>query len=76
MLAELEEILTELRAEVQATRDKNREYSRMNKNVEYAEQTMYVAGIYKSMSVISNYIRKELKELDKWSELEFKRISD
>ena len=76
MLAELEEILTELRAEVQATRDKNREYSRMNKNVEYAEQTMYVAGIYKSMSVISDYIRRELNELDKWSELEFKRISD
>jgi len=76
VLAELEEILTELRAEVQATRDKNREYSRMNKNVEYAEQTMYVAGIYKSMSVISDYIRRELKELDKWSELEFKRISD
>lgn len=76
MLAELEEILTELRAEVQATRDKNREYSRMNKNIEYAEQTMYVAGIYKSMSVISDYIRRELKELDKWSELEFKRISD
>jgi len=76
VLAELEEILTELRAEVQATRDKNREYSRMNKNIEYAEQTMYVAGIYKSMSVISDYIRRELKELDKWSELEFKRISD
>ena len=76
MLAELEEILAELRAEVQAIRDKNREYSRMNKNVEYAEQTMYVAGIYKSMSVISDYIRRELKELDKWSELEFKRISD
>ena len=76
MLAEFEDILTELRAEVQTTRDRNKGFSRMNKNVEYAEQTMYIAGIYKSMSVISNYIRKELKELDKWSELEFKRISD
>lgn len=76
MLAELEEILTELRAEVQAIRDKNREYSRMNKNVEYAEQTMYVAGIYKSMSVISDYIRRELNELDKWSEVQSKQINN
>ena len=76
MLAELEEILTELRAEVQATRDKNREYSRMNKNVEYAEQTMYVAGIYNSMSVISDYIRRELNELDKWSEVQSKQINN
>ncbi len=76
MLAELEEILTELRAEVQAIRDKNREYSRMNKNIEYAEQTMYVAGIYKSMSVISDYIRRELNELDKWSEVESKQINN
>jgi hypothetical protein len=28
------------------------------------------------MSVISDYIRKELRELDKWSESESKRISD
>ena len=76
MLAELEEILTELRAEVQAIRDKNREYSRMNKNIEYAEQTMYVAGIYKSMSVISDYIRRELNELDKWSEVQSKQINN
>ncbi len=76
MLAELEDILNELRAEVKEARDKNRGFSRMNKNVEYAEQTMYIAGIYKSMSVISDYIRKELRELDKWSEAESKRISD
>lgn len=76
MLAELEDILNELRAEVKEARDKNRGFSRMNKNVEYAEQTMYIAGIYKSMSVISDYIRRELKELDKWSEVESKRISD
>tara|TARA_R110002153_G_scaffold437_3_gene2052 strand:- start:3144 stop:3374 length:231 start_codon:yes stop_codon:yes gene_type:complete len=76
VLAELEDILNELRAEVKEARDKNRGFSRMNKNVEYAEQTMYIAGIYKSMSVISDYIRRELKELDKWSEVESKRISD
>jgi len=76
VLAELEDILNELRAEVKEARDKNRGFSRMNKNVEYAEQTMYIAGIYKSMSVISDYIRKELRELDKWSEAESKRISD
>ena len=76
MLAELEDILNELRTEVKEARDKNRGFSRMNKNIEYAEQTMYIAGIYKSMSVISDYIRKELKELDKWSEAESERISD
>jgi|TARA_R110000787_G_scaffold128675_1_gene240440 hypothetical protein len=76
VLAELEDILNELRAEVDDTRKKNKGFSRMNKNVEYAEHTMYIAGIYKSMSVISDHIRKELKELDKWSEAESKRISD
>ena len=44
MLAELEDILNELRAEVDDTRKKNKGFSRMNKNVEYAEHTMYIAG--------------------------------
>lgn len=76
MLAELEDILTELRAEVKNAREKNRGFSRMNKNIEYAEQTMYIAGIYKSMSVISDFIRKELQELDKWSDEQSTQIND
>ena len=76
MLAELEDILTELRAEVKNAREKNRGFSRMNKNIEYAEQTMYIAGIYKSMSVISDFIRKELQELDKWSDEQSTQVND
>jgi hypothetical protein len=76
VLAELEDILTELRAEVKNAREKNRGFSRMNKNIEYAEQTMYIAGIYKSMSVISDFIRKELQELDKWSDEQSTQIND
>jgi|TARA_R110000822_G_scaffold264602_2_gene388678 hypothetical protein len=76
VLAELEDILTELRAEVKNAREKNRGFSRMNKNIEYAEQTMYIAGIYKSMSVISDFIRKEVQELDKWSDEQSTQIND
>ena len=76
MLVELEDILTELRAEVKNAREKNRGFSRMNKNIEYAEQTMYIAGIYKSMSVISDFIRKEVQELDKWSDEQSTQIND
>ena len=76
MLAELEDILTELRAEVKNAREKNRGFSRMNKNIEYAEQTMYIAGIYKSMSVISDFIRKVVQELDKWSDEQSTQIND
>ena len=76
MLAELEDILNELRAEVDDTRKKNKGFSRMNKNVEYAEHTMYIAGIYKAMSIVSDFIREELDLLDKWSDTEEKRISN
>jgi hypothetical protein len=76
VLAELEDILTELRAEVKNAREKNRGFSRMNKNIEYAEQTMYIAGIYKSMSVISDFIRKEVQELDKWSDEQSTQVND
>tara|TARA_R100001377_G_scaffold41219_1_gene23179 strand:+ start:352 stop:582 length:231 start_codon:yes stop_codon:yes gene_type:complete len=76
VLGELEKILAELREEINSSREKNRSFSRMNKNAEYAEHTMYIAGIYKSMSVISDHIRAELKSLNKWSEMESKRISD
>ena len=47
-----------------------------NKNAIYAENTMYIAGIYKAMSIISDFIRQELDLLDKWSDSEEKRISN
>ena len=37
---------------------------------------MYIAGIYKAMSIISDFIRQELDLLDKWSDEEEKRISN
>ncbi len=76
MLAELEQILNELREEIRATREKNREYSRRNKNAEYSQNTMYMVGIYKSMSIISDFIKRELKIMDKWADKESKRINN
>ena len=76
MLAELEQILNELREEIRATREKNREYSRRNKNAEYSQNTMYMVGIYKSMSIITDFIKKELTIMDKWADKESKRINN
>jgi|TARA_R110000824_G_scaffold82900_1_gene207975 hypothetical protein len=76
VLAELEQILNELREEIRATREKNREYSRRNKNAEYSQNTMYMVGIYKSMSIISDFIKRELKIMDKWADKESKRINN
>ena len=76
MLAELEQILNELREEIRVTREKNREYSRRNKNAEYSQNTMYMVGIYKSMSIISDFIKRELKIMDKWADKESKRINN
>jgi len=76
VLAELEQILNELREEIRATREKNREYSRRNKNAEYSQNTMYMVGIYKSMSIISDFIKRELKVMDKWADEESKRINN
>jgi len=76
VLAELEQILNELREEIRATREKNREYSRRNKNAEYSQNTMYMVGIYKSMSIITDFIKKELTIMDKWADKESKRINN
>tara|TARA_R100000656_G_scaffold92139_1_gene66861 strand:+ start:281 stop:511 length:231 start_codon:yes stop_codon:yes gene_type:complete len=76
VLAELEQILNELREEIRATREKNREFSRQNKNAEYSQNTMYMVGIYKSMSIITDFIKKELTIMDKWADKESKRINN
>lgn len=76
MLAELEQVLNKMRDEIMDVREQNRVHSRKNNNEVYAENTMYIAGIYKAMSIISDFIREELDLLDKWSDAEEKRISN
>ncbi len=76
MLAELEQILNKMRDEIMEVREQNRVHSRKNNNEVYAENTMYIAGIYKAMSIISDFIRQELDLLDKWSDEKQKGISN
>ena len=76
MLAELEQILNKMRDEITEVREQNRVHSRKNNNEVYAENTMYIAGIYKAMSIVSDFIREELDLLDRWSDTEEKRISN
>ena len=76
MLAELEQILNKMRDEIMEVREQNRVHSRKNNNEVYAENTMYIAGIYKAMSIISDFIRQELDLLDKWSYEKQKGISN
>ena len=72
----MEQILNKMRDEIMEVREQNRVHSRKNNNEVYAENTMYIAGIYKAMSIISDFIRQELDLLDKWSDSEEKRISN
>ena len=76
MLAELEQILNKMRDEIMEVREQNRVHSRKNNNEVYPENTMYIAGIYKAMSIISDFIRQELDLLDKWSDEKQKGISN
>ena len=76
MLAEMEQILNALREEIESAREKNRECSRNNRNDEYAQNTMYMVGIYKAMSITSDFLREELKTMDKWADEEEDKLSD
>ena len=76
MLAELEQVLEKLRDEVNIAREKNRRLSRNNQNDDYSQNTMYMVGIYKAMSIVSDIIRSELDAMDMWSDDESKRIND
>jgi|TARA_R110000765_G_scaffold377815_1_gene468763 hypothetical protein len=76
VLAELEQVLDKLRDEIDIAREKNRVFSKKNRDLDYANNTMYMAGIYKAMSVVSDLIRCQLDELDIWADKESKRISD
>ncbi len=72
MIRELNDVMDDLRAEVDRTRDENKEY----KGNRYAENTMYMAGLYKAMSIVSSRIRRELDELDKWSDDQCRLFKD
>ena len=76
MLAELEEILMEMRAEIVKVREANREHSRHERSDEYAQNTMYITGVYKGMSIVSDFVRKEINQMDKWADLKSKEIND
>jgi hypothetical protein len=76
VLAELEQVLEKLRDEIRVTREKNRGFSRSNQNGDYAQNTMYMVGIYKAMSIVSDLIRSELDAMDMWSDDESERIND
>ena len=76
MLAELEQVLKKLRDEIDITREKNRGFSRNNQNDDYSQNTMYMVGIYKAMSIVSDLIRSELDAMDIWSDDESERIND
>ena len=56
--------MNEIRVEIDKVRKENRSHS----DSRYAENPMYIAGLYKAMSIMSSRIRKELDELDKWSD--------
>jgi hypothetical protein len=72
VIRELNDVMDDLRAEVDRTRDENKEY----KGNRYAENTMYMAGLYKAMSIVSSRIRSELDELDKWSDDQCRLFKD
>ena len=76
MLAELEQVLEKLRDEIRVTREKNRGFSRSNQNGDYAQNTMYMVGIYKAMSIVSGLIMAELDAMDIWADNESELIND
>jgi len=72
VIGELNEVMNEIRAEIDRVREENRKHS----DSRYAENTMYIAGLYKAMSLMSVRIRKELDELDKWSDAQNNALKD
>lgn len=72
MIGELNEVMNEIRAEIDRVRKENKQHS----DSRYAENTMYIAGLYKAMSLMSVRIRKELDELDKWSDAQNSELKD
>ena len=72
VIGELNEVMDEIRVEIGKTRKENKNYS----DSRYAENTMYIAGLYKAMSIMSKKIRSELDALDRWADAESKQLKD
>lgn len=76
MLVLVETILDKIRKEITKVREENRLHSRANRNTNYAENTMYMAGLYKALSIVVDSIEEEYKALNKWADEESKQIND
>ena len=68
MLGEYERILKDIRRETDVVREENRKNAKKNNSHQYSQNTMYMAGLYKAMSIVSDHIKRELNEYDKWAD--------
>jgi len=68
VLGEYERILKDIRHETDVVREENRKNARKNNSHQYSQNTMYMAGLYKAMSIVSDHIKRELSEYDKWAD--------
>ena len=76
MLVLVETILEKIRNEITNVREENKVHSRANRNKNYSENTMYMAGLYKALSIVVDSIEDEYKALNKWADEESKQIND
>ena len=61
MLGEYERILKDIRHETDVVREENRKNARKNNSHQYSQNTMY-------MGIVSDHIKRELSEYDKWAD--------
>ena len=68
MLANYDKIIEQIQAEIVRIREANKKLLLKNSTLQYAENTMYLADLYKGLSIVTDHVRDELKELDKWAD--------
>jgi|TARA_R100001129_G_scaffold78646_1_gene53500 hypothetical protein len=68
VLANYDKIIEQIQAEIKRIREANKKLLLKNSTLQYAENTMYLAGLYKGLSIITDHVRDELNELDKWAD--------
>ena len=68
MLANYDKIIEQIQAEIVRIREANKKLLLKNSTLQYAENTMYLAGLYMGLSIVTDNVRDELKELDKWAD--------
>ena len=61
-------IIEQIQSEIVRIREANKKLLLKNSTLQYAENTMYLAGLYKGLSIVTDHVRDELKELDKWAD--------